>query len=113
LAAISSGVRSHTYFLPQHTLFQQIRKPEALCWCIPIQAFYVDDFEKQVMVIMLLRGTLSTRTLYGGFAVVMDMFCKQHKTSSIPYSTLKALNWRIAFLIAEGKREIGVIGKHL
>lgn len=62
---------------------------------------------------MLLRGTLSTRTLYGGFAVVMDMFCKQHKTSSIPYSTLKALNWRIAFLIAEGKREIGVIGKDL
>ncbi len=64
---------SHTYFLPQHTLFQQIRKPEALWWCIPIQAFYVDDFEKQVMVIMLLRGTLSTRTLYGGFAVVMGV----------------------------------------
>ena len=42
--------------LPQHTPFQQICKPEALWWCIPIQTFHVDDFEKQIMVIACFTG---------------------------------------------------------
>src|SRR5436190_19696020 len=83
--------RSHSHSLAQHPPFQQISKPEALCWCIPIQALHALDFEKQVLVIACFMGALCMRTIHRRFAVVMDMVWKQDKTSPIPQAALNAL----------------------
>jgi hypothetical protein len=53
------------------------------------------------LVIVCFTGALCVRTLHRRFAVVLDMVWKQHKTAPIPQAALNALDWRIAFLVAD------------
>src|SRR6266478_1873237 len=101
------------WFLSQHAQFHEFSEPQALWWVISNQSFDCHEFKKHLIVVVTKRTSFVSSTSKRIRSIRLGMIRMQDKAPSIPEPTEHSLDWRISFLIAEIKREIGMIRKHL
>ncbi len=104
---------SFARFMPKHPMLEQLNKPEAIYWDVPLQTFGSNEFEKHIIASIRKPILSFSSTPDGVLRILVNMLWMQDKASPVPQSTYNPFNRRISFLIAEVKWEVSMIGEHL